>query len=210
MRTPLIAGLKPLMTRKSCLGISLLVLYSYLIEFVGLKTGWPYGSFEYLVSLGPHLSGVPLGLPLFFIPLVLNSFIFASLLEIRPVYRKILFAISTVLVIDLILDPAAVSLGLWSYSSGTYYGVPASNFLGWILSATVATLLIHFSFDAENLTDRIREADFILDDLVSFVLLWGIVNLYYLNLIPVLLTLAVITVLWRSEKFDLATDIWRS
>ncbi len=46
-----------------------------------MTTGWPYGQFEYLVDLGPMLFGtVPLGLPVFFLPLVLNSYLLCLLL----------------------------------------------------------------------------------------------------------------------------------
>lgn len=207
MRTPLIAGLKPLINKKSVLGLSLLVFYSYLIEFVGLKTGWPYGQFHYGVSLGPHILGVPLGLPLFFIPLVLNSYILVSLSGIEKNYQKVLATIGFVLVVDLVLDPAAVSLDLWSYSSGGYYGVPVSNFLGWVLSGAVAVLLVDFSFETEEFFDRISETEFILDDLVSFVLLWGLVNLYYMNTIPVLITLGVFLSLWSFRKVDLTLSL---
>ena len=207
MRTPLIAGLKPLMDRKAVAGISLLIFYSYIIEFIGLKTGWPYGNFEYVVSLGPHLFGVPLGLPLFFIPLVLNSYILISLLGFDNVYSKILATAGFVLVVDLILDPAAVALGLWKYSSGVYYGVPVSNFMGWILSGLVATLLVHFSFDTQKFLDRIKSTEFILDDLLSFVLLWGLVNLFYMNLVPVLLTGVIVFALWNTDSVDLAFSV---
>lgn len=204
MRTPLIAGLKPLMDRKAVFGITLLVFYSYIIEFVGLKTGWPYGEFEYLVSLGPHIFGLPLGLPLFFIPLVLNSYILISLIGVEKVYNKIPATAGFVLMVDLVLDPAAVALGLWSYSSGIYYSVPVSNFLGWVFSGLIATVLVHFSFETESFLERIRETDFILDDLVSFVLLWGLVNLFYLNLVPVLISMGIVSVMWRTESVDLA------
>jgi len=42
-----------------------LVAYTYAIELFGVATGWPYGTFEYTVSLGPMLGGVPLALPVF-------------------------------------------------------------------------------------------------------------------------------------------------
>lgn len=204
MRTPLIAGLKPLVDRKMLLGVSFLVFYSYFIEFVGIQTGWPYGSFEYLVSLGPIVSGVPIGLPLFFIPLVLNSYIIVDLLEVGKGYRKIVPTTLLVILIDLILDPAAVSLGLWAYESGIYYGVPLSNYMGWILSGFIASAVVHVSFSSEKFAERIRSADFILDDLVSFVLLWGLVNLYYGNLVPVILTAVLVLFMRKTESVKLA------
>jgi Predicted membrane protein len=192
------------MDRKALLGVSLLVLYSYGIEFVGLKTGWPYGEFDYLVSLGPHILGVPLGLPLFFIPLVLNSYILITLLDLGKEYSKILAASGFVLLVDLVLDPAAVSLGLWSYSTGIYYGVPVSNFLGWVLSSLVATVLIHFSFEQDDFIERIENTEYVLDDLVSFVLLWGLVNLFYLNIVPVVISVCIVLVLWKTDSVNIA------
>ena len=81
MRLPLVAGLKPLADKKLLTGIGLLTVYSYVIEFIGVETGFPYGNFSYGIDLGPMLFGkIPIGLPIFFIPLVLNSYILALLL----------------------------------------------------------------------------------------------------------------------------------
>ncbi len=41
--------------------------------------------------------------------------------------------------IDAVLDPGAVRLGFWEYAGGGfYYGVPISNFFGWLLSGALA------------------------------------------------------------------------
>lgn len=67
MRLPLIAGLKPLLDRRALLGLVFLTGYSYIIEYVGITTGFfPYGELQYLIELGPLIAGkVPLGLPIF-------------------------------------------------------------------------------------------------------------------------------------------------
>ena len=206
MRLPLIAGLKPLMDKRAVIGLGLLSLYAYLIELVGLKTGWPYGSFEYLIDLGPMVAGVPVGLPVFFIPLVINSFLVVNILDVKAWWKKIPMTVLIVLLIDLVLDPAAVSLGIWSYSSSFYYGVPLSNFLGWLISGTVAVLLLESIFESSEIIERLEEQDYMLDDLVSFVFLWGFVNLYYGNLIPVLVALFLGYLLYSTERFDFAFE----
>ncbi|MBA3770869.1 MAG: isopentenyl-diphosphate Delta-isomerase, partial [Blastocatellia bacterium] len=44
---------------------------------------------------------------------------------------------------DLILDPGAVGLGFWKYEGGgEFYGVPISNFLGWLVSGSIGALLL--------------------------------------------------------------------
>lgn len=205
MRLPLAAGLKPLLNRKSGTALVLLCLYSYLIEYVGLKTGWPYGSFEYLIELGPMVEGLPLGLPLFFIPLALNSYLLVNLFRVKSFFKRFFFTLSLILLVDLVLDPAAVSLGIWSYAGGFFYGVPASNFLGWVLSGSVAFIIFELGFDRLKIIERLEEKEYMLDDMVSFVLLWGIVNLFYGNILSVAISFFFATVLYDAERFDFAS-----
>ncbi|MFB6116409.1 MAG: bisanhydrobacterioruberin hydratase [Candidatus Nanosalina sp.] len=205
MRLPLVAGLKPLVDRKVGGMILALSLYTYMIEYVGLKTGWPYGSFEYQVHLGPMINGVPLGLPLFFIPLVLNSYLLVNLFRVNGKLKRFLATLGLIVLIDLVLDPAAVALGIWTYGEGVFYGVPASNFLGWLLSGTVAVLFMEAGFNRKELLDRLMEEDYILDDMVSFVLLWGLVNLYYGNIVSVGVSFFFATVLYDADRFNFAS-----
>jgi len=204
MRLPLIAGLKPLINKKSGLSIVLLSLYAYFIEYVGLKTGWPYGNFEYLVELGPMVQGVPIGLPVFFIPLVVNSYLLVNLFEVDNIIKRFLYTLGFIILVDLVLDPAAVSLGIWTYAEGFYYGVPVSNFVGWILSGSIAVLILEYGFDRSKLVERLNRTDYMLDDMVSFIFLWGLVNLYYGNIVPVGIAFFFATLLYDTERFDFA------
>jgi bisanhydrobacterioruberin hydratase len=44
---------------------------------------------------------------------------------------------------DAVLDPGAASLGFWVWpQGGAYYGVPLSNYAGWLLSGVLATALL--------------------------------------------------------------------
>lgn len=206
MRLPLIAGLEPLLDKKALGGLGLLTLYSYFIEIVGVETGFPYGQFQYGIELGPMILGkIPLGLPVFFIPLVVNAYLLILLLfpgRTEKLVPRILAVIGTVLFLDLVLDPAAVAISFWSYSQGLYYGVPLSNYLGWMISATVAVLLLDFSLDRRKLFERLENCEFMLDDMVSFVFLWGLVNLYFLQLVPFVLSMVIGVALWKTERFD--------
>jgi putative membrane protein len=169
MRLPLIAGIAPLLDRRAALGLGVLVAYAFAIELIGVTTGWPYGSFEYTTELGPMFAGVPLGLPVFFVPLVLNSYLLCLLLLGDAAKRRsarLLSVIVTVLCMDLVLDPGAVAVGFWTYHGGLYYGVPLSNYLGWVLSATVSVVLLDISFDRIRLMNRLENCDFMLDGTV--------------------------------------------
>ena len=207
MRLPLVAGVAPLVTRKAAAGLAVLCGYTYAIEFVGVFTGYPYGSFEYGVDLGPMIAGhVPAALPLFFLPLVVNAYLLCLLLlgaRARLTLVRVPVVVAAVVGMDLVLDPAAVSLGFWAYDGGgLYYGVPWINYAGWTLSATVAVAVLDAAFDRERLRSRLETCGFMLDDLVSFVILWGVINAYFGNWAPALLAVGMGYALWRTDRFD--------
>ncbi|WP_076428459.1 bisanhydrobacterioruberin hydratase [Haladaptatus litoreus] len=209
MRSPLVAGLLPEIDRRAGIALVVLALYTYAIEFVGVTTGLPYGEFHYQLELGPMLFGtVPAGLPVFFFPLVLNSYLLCLLLlgpRVNSRAARFIASLAVVLVIDLVLDPAAVALGFWAYDGGgAYYGVPVSNYLGWMLSGTVAVGLVELGFDWRSLRDRLDNCEFMLDDMVSFVILWGAMNAYFGNWVPVAIAVLLFAGLHRIDRFDFA------
>jgi putative membrane protein len=209
MRLPLVAGLAPLVDRRAMVVLGLLTLYAYAIEFVGILTGWPYGEFSYGVSLGPMLAGeVPLGLPIFFVPLVVNSYLLCTLLlgdRAASAWLRLPVVIGTVLAVDLVLDPGAVALGFWDYGGGVYYGVPRSNYEGWALSATVAVFALDRAFDWDDLRERLRSCPFMLDDMVSFVVLWGSINAVFGNWLPLAVAGLFGLGLVVTDRFDVPT-----
>ncbi|WP_336036575.1 bisanhydrobacterioruberin hydratase [Halobacterium yunchengense] len=209
MRLPLVAGLLPLADRRAAVAVLALAAYAYGVELVGVHTGWPYGEFAYLVDLGPMLAGaVPLGLPVFFLPLVVNSYLLVLLvggpLARRAAVRVPLVA-AVVVWMDVVIDPGAVALGFWAYEAGgAYHGVPLSNYLGWVLSATVSVAVLDWGFDAADLRERLADCPFMLDDLVSFVILWGAVNAAFGQVAPVLAAAVLGVALLRTDRFDFA------
>jgi putative membrane protein len=207
MRLPLAAGLAPLLDRKGVVLLGAITAYAYGIELLGVTTGWPYGAFEYGIDLGPMLLGkVPIGLPVFFFPLVLNSYLLCLLLlgdRARSTGVRLAAVIGTVIAMDLVLDPAAVAIGFWAYDGGgAFYGVPWSNYAGWVLSATVSVVAFDLAFDTESLLARLRSCAFMLDDLVSFVILWGVINAAFGNWIPVALAVLFGVGLLYTDRFD--------
>lgn len=104
------------------------------------------------------------------------------------------------------LDPAAVALGFWTYGGGSYYGVPLSNFVGWIVSATITVSVFDWDFELTAVRTRLQQCDFMLDTLVSFVILWGVVNAYFGNLVPVAIAELFGVRLLKSNHFGGCVD----
>ncbi len=145
----LLALLLYLGSGRAALAFLALAAFGYAIETTGVATGLPYGTFFYGDALGPKLFGlVPYILPISWAPLVLGA-VAATAPKVgygRGDVRSIAWVIRSALLlalIDGVLDPGAASLGFWTWpEGGPYYGIPVSNYLGWILSGAVATALI--------------------------------------------------------------------
>ncbi len=105
------------------------------VEWLGYTTGVPFGAYHYTAP-GPTLLGVPLLVPL-------GWFAFSLIaLALAPPGRKLWLAPLALVAWDVGLDPLMVSQGFWVFDSGSYYGVPVSNFIGWGVSGFVLVLLL--------------------------------------------------------------------
>jgi putative membrane protein len=119
--------------RRAILSLLALSAFAYAIESFGVATGFPYGRFFYGDALGPTVAGlVPFLLPVSYVPLVVGA-VAAAWGGPRPLH--IAFSALILVWMDTVLDPGATSLGFWVWpGGGAYYGVPVSNFAGWLLS----------------------------------------------------------------------------
>lgn len=129
--------------------VSLLVLsgFGYAIEATGVATGFPYGHFYYGDSLGPKVANlVPYLLPISWAPLVLGAVAATAPRKATSLRRRglwVLRAAVALALVDGVLDPGAASLGFWVWpEGGAYYGVPVTNYLGWLLSSSVAAAIV--------------------------------------------------------------------
>ena len=107
-----------------------------------MATGFPYGAFSYGDALGPRAFGlVPYLLPVSYVPLVIGAV--AATWTPRSVPVRVAISALLLVLLDGVLDPGAVALGFWEYeAAGAYYGVPLSNFAGWLLSGAVSAALL--------------------------------------------------------------------
>ena len=128
--------------RRATLSLLAISILAYAIEAIGVTTGLPYGTFYYGDALGPRLAGiVPYLLPLSYAPLVVGAVAVAWGTRLRLLH--VVHATLLLVWIDAVLDPGAASLGFWVWpQGGVYYGVPLSNYAGWLLSGALATSLL--------------------------------------------------------------------
>ena len=125
-------------------GIVILVslgLFALIFETIAIKTGLPYGRFNYGDGLGTKfLNATPWAVMLAYPPIILGAYWLARKFG-RPLALILTPIFATI--VDLVLDPAMVKLEFWSWESpGPYFGVPVINFVGWLISGFVATLIL--------------------------------------------------------------------
>ncbi|MDM7921578.1 MAG: isopentenyl-diphosphate Delta-isomerase [Pyrinomonadaceae bacterium] len=128
--------------RDGMLLFAILGVYALAIETTAIITGFPYGHFGYSDYLGYRILGyAPWTVAFAWTPLMLGAFAFASLVAANRVVRIVL---TTIILtgFDFVLDPGAVYLGFWQYADGGwYYGVPWSNFAGWLVSGFIGSVI---------------------------------------------------------------------
>jgi uncharacterized membrane protein len=162
------------------LGIAL--SFGFLIELMGLKTGWPFGTYEYDPSLGPQLFDVPLVVP-FAWAMIAHPILCAA----RRVAGNWVFLYGGfgLMAYDLFLDPQMVSAGRWKWEvTGSHVPftpeVPLSNAFGWLLSGMALIAILHLALPRER---RKVSASFITIDIF---LIWtwfaGVIsNLFFFD-----------------------------
>jgi putative membrane protein len=122
---------------------AIVVVLSYLAEFVGSSTGIPFGKYHYTGLLQPQLAGVPLLIPLAWMMMLPPAWAIAKTIlgESRPRWAFVLLSALAFTAWDLFLDPQMVGWGFWVWETpGAYFGIPLSNYLGWIVISAVITL----------------------------------------------------------------------
>jgi putative membrane protein len=182
--------------KEASLSLLSLSAFGYAIEMTGVTTGFPYGPFYYGDALGPKIAGlVPYLLPLSWVPLVLGvvAATAPALPEHESVSRRHVLWVPCAAVlltlVDGVLDPGAASLGFWIWpEGGPYYGVPVSNYLGWLFSSSVAVAILLVL--GRRRWGRIPPPPELLDSTLIAVAFWVGVDLFSGLLFPAVLGIA--------------------
>jgi len=140
----LLAGILTLITLRpgDRLSVFMAGLIGYGSEVLGVHTGFPFGGYEYTQAFAPLLFGVPLVLIAAWVILIAYVREMLRPFHLNRWLEPVAVALWMV-TIDLVLDPVAAGpLDLWRWDApGAYYGIPVSNFAGWIIvSAFIAVV----------------------------------------------------------------------
>ncbi len=126
--------------------LAISLAFGWGVEFIGLQTSFPFGTYLYSGDLGPSIAGVPV-----LIPLAWSMMSYPCLLAAQ---RLSTTSLGTAMVggwllasWDLFLDPQMVGEGYWTWTDTGWPlpgipGIPLQNYLGWLLAAIVLMFLL--------------------------------------------------------------------
>lgn len=101
---------------------------AYLIELLGVQSGWPFGDYSYERALGPHVFEVPLLIGILWLLLLTGGMNLIK--RLTPLkWIQIAGAALLMTVIDLLIEPIAIDFEYWRWFESE---VPISNYLGWL------------------------------------------------------------------------------
>jgi uncharacterized membrane protein len=137
----------------------LVVTAWWAVELLGLRTGFPFGSYRYVDILGPTVGGVPVIIPLVWFAMFYAARWAAVLCftdeDRSPLsffapsgtwaLKSLVLGAFLMTLWDLAMDFDEVSAGRWIWlRKGFWFGIPLSNFAGWFGGAVAIQLLFHF------------------------------------------------------------------
>ncbi len=135
------------------------------LENLGVLTGFPYGHYEFLPLMGPQFLHVPVLLGLAYIGMAYVSWTVACVIlgatgtkpEGLGLISLPLLSSFVMAAWDLAQDPVwSTLLHAWRWrDGGSWFGVPLSNFAGWILTV----FLIYFAFALYLRRSRVVASD---------------------------------------------------
>ena len=123
---------------KELLLLFIVYTITLLSEIIGVNTNYLYGNYEYGLSLGPAIFGVPLLIGLNWVLLAVVS---RQILGKFFKNKWVLALLSSVLMvlIDMVIEPIAPELDFWKWENNV---IPLSNYRDWFLIGIIGQLLI--------------------------------------------------------------------
>ncbi|HLX15176.1 MAG TPA: carotenoid biosynthesis protein [Bradyrhizobium sp.] len=126
--------------------LAICVAITFTMENIGAATGWPFGHYHFEVGPDlPHVGSIPIVVGPLWFGMGYFSWIVASTLlgkEAHASRRNELIALPIVAAFvmtqwDVVMDPPEATISkawIW-HDGGAHFGVPLSNYLGWLLTA---------------------------------------------------------------------------
>lgn len=145
---------------------SIVFLIGFLVEMLGVNTGFPFGSYSYGSVLGPKVSGTPVLIGLNWFILFSGIVYVLNLVSLSKIAKSLIGAL-LITGIDILIEPVAIQLGFWEWK---FIEPPAENYMGWF---TVGFIMFMINYKFFNELKVTRKAFWVV---LIFVLFFLILN----------------------------------
>lgn len=167
-------------------------LLTFSVEWLGVATGWPFGSYHYTAVLGFSLGGVPLTIAFAWVGVIVTAVLLS---DSGNKWIRALWAGLCTVIFDLVLDPVAYARGFWSWEGeGGYYGIPFTNFASWF----IISFALSFLFPIRKTPFPIRRKAVRLSQMM--LLMFGVLGLPERQYLPILIAVAASALLERGLR----------
>jgi putative membrane protein len=102
-------------------------IISFVAEWIGVQTGWLFGSYAYTPLLGYTLSVVPLLIGCNWVVVMTGSISLAEKVS-KNKWLVVIIAATIATAYDWVLEPMAIELGYWQWKNNE---IPAYNYVCW-------------------------------------------------------------------------------
>jgi putative membrane protein len=144
--------------------IAFTFLVGMLVEWVGVHTGYLFGNYEYGQNLGQKFDGIPYVIGCNWALIVVSSATLAKHF-FRHSYLTPIFAAIIMVILDIFMEPVAISSDFWSWTNGY---IPIYNFVCWFFIGLVLQLIYHFF--KLNESNKVNDALFVIMTLFFIIL----------------------------------------
>lgn len=116
----------------------LVVVSSWLIEYIGVKTGRIFGHYQYHGILKPTIQSVPVAIGFaWFLALVTSHAMLQKVSKVNlnniPIFIKSIIIGATMMFFDFLMEPAANRLYYWTWQNEI---IPLQNYFSWFVLGT--------------------------------------------------------------------------
>lgn len=123
------------------LQFTVVYVFTWLVEFVGTKTGMLFGEYYYQHGLGPKVLDTPLLIGVNWFILAYGFWVYLQKTH-WPAMLKIVAASVLMVGYDIVLEPNAIEFQMWYWTAPT---VPIQNYVMWFVISLIVFTFFYFT-----------------------------------------------------------------
>jgi len=135
---------------KSAIVFGIIFITGYLIELVGVQTGYLFGQYIYQDAMGPLIFGTPVIIGATWYATVAGAANVSRYVK-APILAQSILAGCLAVLMDMLIEQVAVSYGLWQWVGGE---IPIYNYVCWFIFGSI------FAFIYLKLTENKNKVAF--------------------------------------------------